>query len=379
MKAISILFTAALLVPALSAQGTGLKLTNGVDTYVEVAHNATLVPKSGITVEAWVTYDETTLLTGWRYPTIIRHNMAAGKEQIMFRINADNSKKRVLKFFVAGTTRNASANWSFGAGALKTWTHVAGTYDGTTIRIFVNGKQVAQATGGGAIKDLSGKMFIGNGSLVAQATVPGMEMWHGDLDEVRLWPYARTAAEITQTMNLELKMMPGMVSTWSFNNDVKDSSGKNDGKIVGKLTFAANTLKLTPVPFPSSIQFGTGTKGCGLEPGTGIGGLPKLGSSLGIIGTNGAPNAAGFCILGGGRLQNPFSILGVNIYIAPASLALIIPTTGNTLGTHRVDMPIPSDTKFKGVALNWQYLLLDTTCKPAKFAATNGIFTGITN
>ena len=58
----------------LVAQATGIQLTNGVDGGVVYQYDARFVPPTGITVEAWITYDDSTIPTGtYRWPTIARH------------------------------------------------------------------------------------------------------------------------------------------------------------------------------------------------------------------------------------------------------------------------------------------------------------------
>ena len=65
------IFTAAALVTSVGAQSTtGLKMDNqaaflsGLRPRLEMPHHDSLVPRSGITLEAWFTYDETTMKTG---------------------------------------------------------------------------------------------------------------------------------------------------------------------------------------------------------------------------------------------------------------------------------------------------------------------------
>ena len=76
-----------LLLTAIAPAQLGIKLQNGTQTYIEVPYNATLVPQTGITVEAWITYDESKLGTGWRFPTICRQNPVAGKESFWLRVD----------------------------------------------------------------------------------------------------------------------------------------------------------------------------------------------------------------------------------------------------------------------------------------------------
>ncbi|MGK0202333.1 MAG: hypothetical protein ACI9S9_001400, partial [Planctomycetota bacterium] len=210
------LLLAALPLSVLSAQNTGATFDPTVDGYIEVPYSDQVVPQSGITVEAWFTYDETTLPTGWRFPTIVRQGIGAAGENIMLRVDADNNNQRELRWAVATAAGNLTVNYLFQPGEFLVWTHVAGTYDGATIAMYINGVQVASAPGNGLpIRDVADVFRIGKGSDVATP----IEVWNGELDEVRLWPFARSAEDIQKTMNMELVSVPGYVSTWNLNNN----------------------------------------------------------------------------------------------------------------------------------------------------------------
>ncbi|MCX5645879.1 MAG: discoidin domain-containing protein, partial [Phycisphaerae bacterium] len=75
------------------------------------------------------------------------------------------------------------------------WHHWAGTYDGTTAKIYIDGKVDAQATYGGQIGDSSAyNLYIGEN---AQATG---RFLHGLLDDVQIYDNALTVVEIQSIM-----------------------------------------------------------------------------------------------------------------------------------------------------------------------------------
>ena len=65
-----------------------------------VRYSPAVVPQSGLTVEAWATYDESTLGTGWRYPTIARQNRNAGQESFFLRVEANNTNQTRIRFLI---------------------------------------------------------------------------------------------------------------------------------------------------------------------------------------------------------------------------------------------------------------------------------------
>ena len=80
---------------------------------------------------------------------------------------------------------------------LNTWTHIATTYDGTTLRLSVNGVQVGQLAYSGAITTSTGALKIGGNAVWG-------ECFQGDIDEVRIYNRALTATEIQADMNTSI-------------------------------------------------------------------------------------------------------------------------------------------------------------------------------
>lgn len=359
------------LLGGLAAQNVGVALNANVDGYIEVPYSPQVVPRSGITVEAWLTYDDATLPTGWRYPTVVRQGVSVGgSEDYFLRVNADNIGARVLRWKVVTATNSVIVNWTFAAGQLNAWTHVAATYDGATAALYVNGAQVASAAGNGApIRDVGSEVLrIGKGSDIATP----IEVWNGQIDEVRLWPFARTQAEIQASMNLELASVPGLVSTWNLNGTFGDSSSTLHATSSGQVTFTANTLALAPTLLP--IATGTSTAGClgalALMP-TGAAQVGNLG--FGIACTQTPPSAIAVWGLSTGTLPGSFPLLGVDIWIDPTGLLLTTTAIANGLGALRLGVPIPATAPL-GFTFATQALVLDP-CGSQGFTASNALTT----
>jgi hypothetical protein len=71
---------------------------------------------------------------------------------------------------------------------------LATTYDGTTLRFFVNGVQVASQAGVGAITPSTGALRIGGNGVWG-------EYFRGLIDDVRVYNRVLTATEIQTDMN----------------------------------------------------------------------------------------------------------------------------------------------------------------------------------
>ena len=75
------------------------------------------------------------------------------------------------------------------------WYHVAGTYDGKVIRLYLDGKMIDSLIAGTQLGvSYSTQLTIGNHSNVYS------RHWHGKIDEVRIWNYARSQSDIQADM-----------------------------------------------------------------------------------------------------------------------------------------------------------------------------------
>jgi len=372
-KRIALLAALMLIVPTLAgAQNRCLQLVNGSNAQIDVAHAPTHAPQSGITVEAWITYDDTTLPTGWRWPTLIRKSTLPGQESYFIRIDAWNNNRTILAWVVTTSTGTAAARWTFTSGQLKQWTHVAGTYDGRTAKLFVNGKQVASGGGSGPIKDNGGILRIGNGWLGQQPSEMGIETWNGLIDELRLWPFPRSDAEIRSTMNHELKNVPGEVSTWNLNGDGQDSSGTNNGTPSTYATFTASNVKLTTLSLAGSANFGSGTAGCNGTPLAGMASVPTVANGdFGFTCIRSTTTGAGLLGLSLLRLTLPVNVMGADVWVNPAA-AVILPTLGGPSHAAKTAFPIPNVTALAGQKFYAQYFWTEPGCSTPLFAS-NGL------
>lgn len=353
----------------LSAQNVGVTLQNGTDGYMEVASAPALTPTSGLTFEAWLTYDETTLQSGWTWPTVVRQNIAAGQESWFLRVDAGQTATRALTWKVVTNLGSRGVTWTFGAGALLQWTHVAGTYDGAFVRLFVNGAEVANGALTGTILNRGGTLRIGKGD----DSIPNGETWNGQIDEARLWPFARTAGEIASTMNLQIAGVPGVVSTWDFHNRFQDSSGALHGAPFGSIAFTANTLQLGLYPISGASSFGASTPGCRGTIDASVTALPRVGNpDFALTVTKAAANANGAILTSFLPLTTPLRILGVDVWPDPAAGSFVVSLRSDVLGVARVPLGIPASQALVGARFHSQYLWIDT-CGPNGLTASDGL------
>ncbi|PYR65757.1 MAG: hypothetical protein DMF88_18720, partial [Acidobacteria bacterium] len=156
---------------------------NGSSSLVTVADAASLDLTNGMTLEAWL---YPTALSGWR--TAILKRTTSGLAYSLYAHN--NVPQPATTINVGGSDVSATGP---SALPLNSWSHLAATYDGTTMRIYVNGAQVGTFAVSGSITTSTGQLSIGGNNVWG-------EYFSGLIDEVRVYNRALSAAEIQTDM-----------------------------------------------------------------------------------------------------------------------------------------------------------------------------------
>lgn len=370
-----VLFATAALAPAQFA----LQLATGVDGGISVPADPLLVPPTGITVEAWITYDDSTIpINGLFYwPTIVRQNLGNGQEVYNLRVGAGSSATRRLEWIVRVGTQLQNVSYTFAVGEFANWTHVAATYDGQSMRIFKNGVQVATRT----LTTLTELVYagdvlrIGNGD----ASAPGRETWNGAIDELRIWPVARSAGEILSTKDLSLGQLPGKLLNFTLDGFEFDVSSGLLGTLFGTTTYVPGVPGVGGAS-PSVIAIGQSTTNCGRTIDSMVTTIPSIGNNeFALWAVRGPrPTVAPIGLIFGSVNPAPSGfppVLGVNVAFdlnAVIYQLSLVPAT-SLLGNARWPLPIPNDSAFPGVSLVFQWAFLDSTCGPQGITASDGL------
>src|SRR4030095_9204418 len=130
------LFAALLPAQLVSAQASAVILYAGLDGGADVPFHAAMVPPTGLTVEAWVRFDDATMPTGVPYfPTIVGQNVDTAPSWLL-RVASGSTNNRIVEFLVRdGAGVSQVLSWPFAAGELGNWTHLAATYDGQVMTL----------------------------------------------------------------------------------------------------------------------------------------------------------------------------------------------------------------------------------------------------
>ncbi|MBI4583047.1 MAG: LamG domain-containing protein [Planctomycetes bacterium] len=157
-------------------------LFDGINDVVVVNDSNSLDLSAAMTLEAWVY--PTAALSGWK--------CVLQKEVDTYFLHANSHTNKPA----AGITTGGSVRYIMVGSALpaNAWSHLAATYDGSRLRLYVNGVEKGSAAQAGGINPSSTPLRLGGNTY-------GDEFFPGRIDEVRIYNRALTAAEIQTDMN----------------------------------------------------------------------------------------------------------------------------------------------------------------------------------
>jgi hypothetical protein len=175
---------------------------DGINDLVVVNPSNSLNLSTAMTLEAWVF--PTAAQSGWR--TIVQREVDA------FTFNASNINGALHP--AGGGTFDGQLDHTASPSALavNAWSHVALTWDGATLRLYVNGAQVSSKPRTGTLQTSAN----GAGPIRIGGNVPYGEFFQGLIDELRIYNRALSAAEVESDMNAPVASTAPAVPTVSL-------------------------------------------------------------------------------------------------------------------------------------------------------------------
>jgi len=197
-------------------------------------------------------------LSAWVYPTSAPNDLSVITEMFLptnltvqygigFDMDGITNASRLAVGFFDGTWRIVRDSVNV---AVNAWTHIAGTWDGTTLSLYKNGVLVNSGAPGGSLPATNfDKVVIGKRHDLAGA----IDFFPGKIDEARIYNRALSAAEIAglyrsgqviTNASQNTKLTNGLVGLWSFNgqditwgsNFMRDGSGNGNNGTLGSFS-----------------------------------------------------------------------------------------------------------------------------------------------
>ncbi len=344
---------------------------NGTNASVTVPDSATLDLTTGMTLEAWV---RPAVAGGWR--TAIAKDQPGNLAYGMY--TNTNGTFPGGEISVGGTQRSLNATSTLPVGS---WSHVATTYDGTTLRIFVNGTQSAQLAVAGSIATSSSAMHIGGNGVWG-------EWFNGAIDEVRVYNRALSGAELQNDMVRSIT--PDTVApTITARTPAPGSAGINAGtsatatfnELMGAGSFTASSFQLKDslnAVVPTNVTYDPVTSVATLTPQNAL----QYGATYTATVKGGA---GGVTDLAGNPLAAD-STWSFSVEASPPPI-LVVGSTGNRFGAYVGEILrneglqafTTIDVAFVSPALLAQFdvvILGDTPLSPAQVTSLTGWVNG---
>ncbi|MCC3159610.1 T9SS type A sorting domain-containing protein [Hymenobacter sp. 15J16-1T3B] len=186
-------------VPAATPGGNTALLYDGVGKFVDAG--TINLSGSALSLECWVKVNA--FKTGAPYISSLMGTEDGGSAAMLRLGDAGLAANRVQ--FVLNGTNLASAT----ALAANTWYHIAGVYDGATMKIYLNG--VLDASGAAPASITS------NAAFVLGRNYANSRCLDGSLDELRVWKRALSAAEVAANACQVSSSAPGLEAYWPCN------------------------------------------------------------------------------------------------------------------------------------------------------------------
>ena len=179
--------------------GGGLNFDHSND-FVNIGTTATSlqIVTPGLTESGWIKYTGDGSLPGGSRATLFASYSNAGVQGYSVELTGSTTSDiaaRVVTHTGAADTC-ASAN---GTIVVNKWHYVTGSYDGTNLRIYIDGvlRNTCAASGDITASALHYKI----GSRATASSASSDNLFQGTLDEVKIYNYARTSAQIIEDMN----------------------------------------------------------------------------------------------------------------------------------------------------------------------------------
>jgi len=158
-------------------------ILNGSNQYFTTGTTSLMQDYSGLTMAAWVNTD---VLNNYR--RFISKTNSSNYNQFLRMTNGNKFELAVT----AAAERGVTGSTTISTGV---WYYVAGTYDGSVGRLYVNGSlEGTTSSTSGNTRNESNAVEIGReGS--------GGEYWDGKVDEIGIWSRALSGSEILELYN----------------------------------------------------------------------------------------------------------------------------------------------------------------------------------
>jgi alpha-tubulin suppressor-like RCC1 family protein len=168
---------------------TSVLLGTATGVHINVASPPAISTTGGVSLEAWVN----PISTAGSGPTVVSLNASSNLGTYNLTVTTSGTNAGLVSFRGGiSSTQTGIISSAAGAAPNGQWSYLVGTFDGTTMKLYVNGTLVTSHTASASL-----------GQALTSATLGGNNL-QGDLDEVAVYGYALTASQVQAHFNASI-------------------------------------------------------------------------------------------------------------------------------------------------------------------------------
>lgn len=215
----------------ITAQNGGALNFDGIDDQVDCGNDTSVqISGTAITLEARVKVD--VFDSAGVFADNVINKLGTGTNGYALRLGGPGALNFIFGNGSVWTEFNSPDN------TLETevWYHIAATYDGAMMRIYVDGTEVASLASSESITVSPEPLRIG------ESGFPGRN-FDGSIDEVRIWNIVRTPEEINANQETELSLpQDNLVAYYQFNQGIDGGDNTGETTLIDALGVNNGTL-----------------------------------------------------------------------------------------------------------------------------------------
>jgi hypothetical protein len=179
---------------------------------IEIPHTSDLLLSNSFTLSAWI-YPLGFRTNYWENTIVSKETNASG-----FALNVGGNGQGRIVIYSDGWKEAVAP---VGSVVLNRWQHIVGTYDGTSIKFYVDGILKA-TTQVGALATFTGSLYIG------ETSAWGGREFNGGIDEVQIWSKALSDKEVQDIKTKkQTGKESGLVAYYNFNEGINSTTIKD--------------------------------------------------------------------------------------------------------------------------------------------------------
>lgn len=194
---------------------------DGINDIAVIPDDASLDLTASLTVEAWVLVSSPDF---FRRP-VLSKGTNLGNYTLGILGDDTEAVPGSVELSYATGTGNVSCCGGPPTIVFGEWTHVAATFVGGVLRVYINGEFVDSVSDQPGPTANTANLVLGRALYLSGGEIFTADHYAGVIDEVRVWNVARSAAEIAASYNkLVSPTSPGLVGYWRFDEAAGDQN-----------------------------------------------------------------------------------------------------------------------------------------------------------